>query len=86
VTEIEDYPIIIVTNEFFKENIFAELQSARQVETSLFAFAAHDLQGIGLRIDRGHTRGNTGGLALHDKILFLIEQGQHFAILLELFA
>ena len=56
------------------------------VTAALFAFVPHNMQRLGLRIDRRNAGRDSDGLALHDQVLFLIQQCQQFTVLLKLLA
>lgn len=73
-------------DEIFQGGLSGQLQFAEQMPQALLANGADRLQGFGLGVD-GHNAGRDAhGLAMHDKILFLIKQGQHLAVLLEFFS
>jgi hypothetical protein len=73
-------------NQIPETGVFAEVQGTREMAATLFTHLTNGLERIGLRIDGGDARGKAGGLTLHDVILFLIEQGKHFTVLLKFFA
>jgi hypothetical protein len=54
------------------------------VPLALFTFPANDVDGFGLGVDGRDAGRNPGGLAVHHQVLFLIQQRQHFAVLLKL--
>jgi hypothetical protein len=55
------------------------------VPLMLLAFEPRGGDGLGLGIDRGGVLQQVLRLAMHDRLLLVIEQREHFAVLLQLF-
>lgn len=65
---------------------FRQFQSAREAALVLFALLARGSNDAALRVDAVEVVRQTGDLPAQDQLLLLVEQRQHFAVLLELLA